>query len=166
VIGIEAFLSLQDEWLQWQREKEWDVALEASKLGELVRRSSDAEAVDHELLCGDPSCAVDVHLKAIAAFEDPQFWTCEDCDYGENVCGTNRCLVCRNTCRKWKCFGCTSMNDIGKSCCKLCSSSFVRSSLVEKHLKQLHVAKLAQAAEQVINIFVFEKYSLSFLNAE
>jgi hypothetical protein len=54
------------------------------------------------------------------------------------------------------------MNDIGRSCCKLCSSSFVRSSLVEKHLKQLHVAKLAQAPEQVINIFVFEKYSLSF----
>jgi hypothetical protein len=62
VMGVDEFLAAHDEWAQWQREKDWDIAQEETKLAELAERESEAESADHAKLCDDNSCIAPKHL--------------------------------------------------------------------------------------------------------
>lgn len=149
VIGIDEFLSAQDEWAQWQREKGWDIAQENATLDELAKREKEAELADHSLICDDPICST-THLMGSDQTTEAASWTCNKCSFALNAVGSNRCSACQAVPKKWKCFGCSVRNDFGVTVCKVCSCSSQRSSLVKKYLHRLKEPRAEAKSDQSV----------------
>ena len=135
-IGVDTFLSIQNEWIQFQGDKCWDTSREKAILAVCDARDWKALTADHALIC-DVTCAESsMHFEACHA-KTAKNWQCPRCLFAENMVGADRCNVCHASGRKWKCYGCSNKNTFSVQVCAICSTSADRSAAIRGFLDRI-----------------------------